>query len=243
MSTIAFFLIILSFLLLIFHFKEPFDNIVPYNSFHVPNNKIKISYQQETERLDQLLDVGRPITLPDYKNTFKTHNYYLTFLFQKEFENFILNYITSKLNQSEYYTKSTFSIIKSMYNIYWLDYPDNSRHFIFNIDLNNPIKFFTRRLKVYIILNNISNYLSDTGEYINSKNKIFTDLQLLYIGTNDPYHSFTINPNDNFNSYYRTLNTLYLLDPFITSNKDIIITDSMKSQFNDQLQNKNNGYN
>ena len=226
-------------------------NIVPYNSFEVPRNKQDNLFQAETKRLDELLATVNRDTLPDYRSTYTKHPSYFRFKHNETFKNFLLKTINQVLKRDPNYAKSKFVFVREIYNLYWNDtnqsktnQTNSTRHFIFNVDLNDPIKAFTRRLKVYLTVTNINKYLDDNGEY--SEVAITPDdISLQYIGTDNALTYFTVSPSasdilgeKNLNSYYRTKNTLFLLDPFITSGNDMRITDSLKVKFDQTLKQK-----
>lgn len=222
---------------------------VPYNSFLVPSNPIKTLYQEETLLLDSLLQTINKSTVPSTTN-FSKYPSYLKFVHEPEFTNIIKEIMQKTLQTTDSYKNTRFDIIRNIYDLYYKDF-DTSRYFVFNVDINNPDKAFSRRMKVFIIVDNIQKYLNDNGEYIDGLLFSTPDIRFQYIGTDDPINFMKVSPQQepilgesNFLSYYRTKNTLFLLDPFLTNSTDNIITDAMKTNFETllkekQVQNKN----
>uniref|UniRef100_A0A6C0H7R3 Uncharacterized protein n=1 Tax=viral metagenome TaxID=1070528 RepID=A0A6C0H7R3_9ZZZZ len=229
--------------LLSVHYIDPF-NAVPYNVFKIPPNQQDTLFQAETKRLDELLASINRDVLPDYRNTFTKHPSYFRFKHGEMFLKFLLNLINPVLKRDAYYAKSKFVFIRDIYNLYWNDNKNSTRHFIFNVDLNDPVKAFTRKLKVYLTVSNINKYLGDNGEF-SDESIASEDITLQYIGTDNPLTFFTVAPKSseildekNLDNYYRIRNTLFLLDPFVTTGKEMRITDSMKVKFDQTLKQK-----
>lgn len=222
------------------YFFNPFRienfNSVPYNSFVVPKNKIRTLYEEDTILLNDAFDlhINRGNTIPDYKNTFIKYPYYMTFPYNNLIKEIILNKASELLSKEDHFSGSKFDILGDLTDIYWKDI-DNSRHFVFNINLNNRPKAFTRKLLVYFIINNIDNYLTDMDEYIPNITIKDFDYTIKYIEV-DKQLEFTpikpreevLNADSDFNNMYKINNTLYLMHPFLTSKKEMDITDKQK---------------
>ncbi|NBP15331.1 hypothetical protein EBU95_13165 [bacterium] len=234
---------VLLLILLSVRYIDPF-NAVPYNAFEIPKNQQDNLFQAETKRLDELfVSINRDV-LPDYRNTFTKYPSYFRFKHSETFRKFLLNVINPVLKKDSYYTKSKFVFIRDIYNLYWNDDKNSTRHFIFNVDLNDPVKAFTRKLKVYLTVVNINKYLGDNGEFSDASIAL-EDIALQYIGTDNPLTYFTVAPKlgeildeRNLDNYYRTRNTLFLLDPFVTTGKEMRITDALKVKFDQTLKQK-----
>lgn len=246
---IKYFLISVIIIILIFRYilykKENFD-VFAYNVFSLPKDPVKNFYQKETEYLDVLFDQINKSSLPDFKQKFQKYPDNFIFPLTKIFQKKIINTLTSLFDTSDEYKKSKLSIVKDIYNIYWVN-KENSREFVFTIDLNNSTKQSTRPLYIYLILRNVNNYLKDDGNYITPNesisNDIIKDIDIQYIGTKLSIVSLEIpglTENIN-NNYYRIQNKLRLMDPYLTSGKDMIIDDEMKKNF-DLILEKNKTY-
>lgn len=249
-------ILVLIFVLLTFMFVQNIDtfNIVPYNSFEVPRNKQDNLFETETKRLDELLGTLNRDVLPDYRSTYTKHPGYFRFKHNESFKNFLLPVISQVLKKDPLYQKSKFTFVRDIYNLYWNDSAPQtennqkgtllSRHFVFNVDLSDPVKAFTRKLKVYLTVTNIKKYLDDNGDF-SDLSIASEDISLKYLGTDNPLTYFTVSPNSSeildertWHNYYRTKNTLFLLDPFVTSGKDMRITDSLRVKFDQTLKQK-----
>lgn len=221
-------IIIIIAVLIGFYFTSISENFVPFNSFQVPLNPISTLYQEETQRLDFLLDTFQVVTLPDYIRTFQSYPFYSKFPLSSSLKNFLLNQLKTIILKSTYYKGTKIEFSSDIYNIW---YTDNStfRDFIFNIDLTNKAKAFTRKLLFYIRIQKFNQYTNDYGEII-EYNLNVDDIQIKWIGTNDKIIPTKYTPYDNLNNYYRILNTLYLMEPFLTSGKSMKITPADKSE-------------
>ena len=125
-----------------------------------------------------------------------------------------------------------------LYNIRWID-KENTRHFIVNYDmafLKNDEKKFIDTFTIYFTISNISNYLINPKEYnpFNTINPNDINIQSINL-TNVENFKFTPNSQvvdnkDNFYDYYYIKNKLFLLDPFITSGKEMQLIDTISQQ-------------
>jgi hypothetical protein len=221
-------------------------NAVPYNSFEVPKNKQDSLYDAETKRIDEIFSLVNRDVLPDYKDSYTKYPNSFRFVYNDTLKTFLLKQITSTLKSTSYYNDSKFTIVRDLYNLYWRDI-ENKRHFIFNLDLNDSIKAFTRKFKVYLVVNRINNYLTDNGEYIPTLPFKSDDIEIKYIGTDNVLTYFTVLPQTDqllqepdLNRFYRTQNNLYLLEPFLTNGRQMRITDAMQMKFDQALKQRRN---
>jgi hypothetical protein len=128
-----------------------------------------------------------------------------------------------------------------MYDIRWKDI-EGSRHFVFNIDINNDTLKWTRRLRMYIVVKDIKRFLTDTGEYIQTNNFNLQGTEINTIALEESTVRLLIGGidaeigNEKYYNYYNIKNVLYLTDPFLTSGKDMTITDKMRKDFKDALE-------
>jgi hypothetical protein len=211
--------------------------VTPGNVFDPPKNKIKSLYEEETVRIDEMLDVLNVSGIPDnFRTKYKKQPAYMKFPFSDSFNNLVLEKIKPLFQQTEYYKDSKITVIRDLYDMFWLDdRKDNCRYFVFSIIINDKHKSFARKLKVHVKITNFSKYVTDTGEWnfqVTSINS--SDFQILYIGTEQEFTYLTvpgIEGNEDFHNYYRIKGNLYLMEPFPTSGKDMVITDDMKSKF------------
>ena len=83
-------------------------------------------------------------------------------------------------------------------------------------------KRWTRSFKIYLIVKN-------TGDI---------NIKTISLEQSSGYLSVGGIEKDDYKNYYTIQNTLHLMDPYLTSRKDMIISDKMKYSFNKILQDK-----
>ncbi len=244
---------IICILVLLYMFSRPAtrENYThPSNSFEVPKNKLRSLYDEDTTLIDDTLETLNTSFLPDYTSTFQKYPSYFKFELDELFKEFTLKNVTLAFNRIEKLKGSKIEIVRNLYNIWWKDVT-NERRFIFNVDLINKTKFFARKLLVYIKLKDIDKLLTDNGDYIPGFKDSVTpsSLQLMYIGTDNELKYLTVPASnsvigkENFMHLYRIKNNLYLMDPFITSGKDMVISDYDRLKFQQYLMKKENEQN
>lgn len=112
-----------------------------------------------------------------------------------------------------------------------------SRVFIFDANIINPTNLLSRNMRIKLKLNNKDKFLDAFGNYIN-EDEIRDNLIVNYISMQDK--QFSTQSIDKLDPLYYTIkNTLHLMDPFLTSGKNMIITDDMKGKFEIVLDEKN----
>lgn len=215
---------------------------LPSNAFEVHKMKIPTLYEEDTSVIDDVFETINKNVLPDYRSTFQKYPSYFKFELDDMFKEYILQKVRFAFNQSPKLKGSKLEIVRNLYNIWWKDI-NNERHFIFNIDVVNKTKFFARKLLVYIKLQSINQFITDTGEYIPGLKNAVKDsnLDFQYVGTDNELKYFTVPPsnasigNESFTHLYRIKNNLYLMDPFITSGKEMVISDYDRAKFEEYL--------
>lgn len=112
---------------------------------------------------------------------------------------------------------------EAFYDLYWKVINDNI-HCVFKMDITNKDKGWSRTFKIYIVVKTAGTF----------------DIIIKTISLEEfSYLSFEdINPNDESSNYYKIENTLRLMDPYLTSGKEMKITDSMKEKFDNALKKK-----
>jgi hypothetical protein len=237
---------ILIVILIVFLYKHTFENfeIVAYNNTIVPDNTIESIYDTESDTLQNLFDQLN-LQNKDFKESsldkqFKLININLAFPFSSIFKKLIIEYLHSSIPE---YKKDKVYILGKLINIYQKD-QDNTRTFIFNFTLVNPVNFFTRNIKIRLKINNINMFLDETLNYLDEIDEKFirlnTNLESISLDNNN-YINFTFNPSDNlYTPYYLIKNKFYLLDPFFTSGRESIITNNDKIKFQSILNDKKN---
>jgi hypothetical protein len=215
---------------------------------------------------DDYYDIIQNQTIKDLDTIFKQHilqnfpdNYQS--LFQKvpsytkiPIRTIFSSIVLQKLNTILHSQQDTNLIVNDIYNIYWKDFTDSeiktkiSRHFIFDVDVknmnikNNTLNWY-QTLTIYLVVKDIPSILTDTGEYI----EVHLDKSIgTFILQNTSIYNIKLNvSNDklyiyNDKNYYKIKNKLHLMDPFLTSGKEIRITDEMKTNFQKVLADKKN---
>jgi hypothetical protein len=203
-------------------------SIIPSNGFlQIDDNTVEFRSIKQIKSINSKINIK---DFPEYENTFQKEP-----MFDKTlgdiFNKIVLKYLYEKLQLSN------LQIVKDAYNVYYID-KDNDRHFVFDIDIKNVNENWIYTFKCYIIVKNVNSILLDSGEYdINIlQNKDNIDLEMINMIIDIP-RDFNVNPNqqsinnEEYENYYRILNKLHLMDPYITSGKDMIISDEMKNKF------------
>lgn len=219
-------------ILLTFNNLEAF-NVFASNASNVPQtNTSQDTYQMDTEQFKSIIATFDK-QLPDFKTTFQKHPNLLTFVFEKQFKEFLYAFFENALKNSSYFKDSVMQPIRELTNLWINDTPDGARHFVFNIDIALESKPFTRKLYVYLLVPNVQRYLTDTGDISPLTDNI--DIQLQHLSLVFADETLVV-PFSNLFNYYQIYNTLYLTDPYLTSGKDMQITESQRTQFNNKLQ-------
>jgi hypothetical protein len=218
----------------IFSNKETF--IVGYNSYVIPENHIDSIYDSETKFIQQQFNALNTNTNMSFDTSnFTLLNNNIAFSYNELFKVSILNFLKNKF-------KDSLSIQNNLHDIYFLndndnDNDNNKTYFIFNCVLVNSTHFFSRNIKVKIQVNN-NNYsfsninvlgiiLDSNNDNNNNNNNIDSGLSLSGFDAFYPTH-------------YQIKNTLHLLDPFITSGQDLVLTSNQITNFNNILAEKTN---
>jgi hypothetical protein len=222
-------------------FYENFT-VYTYNSFYIKDES-KSPLEIETEKIQKILN-NNFINNTEYdlkifdKTSFKKISFYENFMYEKNFKEIVLNKLTELLSSD--FPNIGLSSSKELENIYWKDISSN-RHFIFDITVSSQKYGFTRVFSIYLILNNINNYLFDNGKYIPGIIINNSDISIKYIIENITKQTEKLLQGTVYgvpDQYYKIQNELNLLDPFITSGKSMQITDEIKQNFEKVLQEK-----
>ena len=163
------------------------------------------------------------------------------FPFDADFKNAIISLVSPLLTKEPRYNNTNFIVLRSIYNIYSKVLPNDQIGYVFNADLNNPIVPFVKKLKVWCRIQNASTYFLSNGTASPLAKQINkNDLRIMYITIQETSSSdFSFTAIDELSSdNYRILNTLFLMDPFLTSGQDMIIKPDMKIAFQSVLNDK-----
>jgi hypothetical protein len=234
--------ILLIFVILFWLFKHKFyDYFTVYSSnasdikdifpsqLDIQTNKIKDLLSKEFTEID--FDTSKID-----KNTWKQFSFYENFIYEKKFKDVCLSKLKNILSNE--FPNIELISTKQFDNIYWKDILNN-RHFIFDITISSKNYAFTRIFSVYLILNNINNYLLDDGSYIPNINLNDSDILIKFIKENlSGSENLQILPGKSPVNYYEIKNKLHLMDVFSSSGKDMLITEELKTKFQDVLTKK-----
>ena len=210
------------------------DNIVGYNSISVPANPVPTVYETETKTLSNILRQLLPDSDLDYtKNGYILHNDYIPFPLNNPIKKMLSDYIKKNVSL---FKEDKIEINTDLHNIYWKD-DGIDRLFIFNVNLLNNTHFVTRNIRVKILVKNIKQFLQNS-EKTNYRTDIpsatlINSTKIMSIRLDmDMFSLFSIKGTDMLRpNYYEIKNYLYLMDPFVTSGRDMIINDKMKKDF------------
>lgn len=228
-------IIIIYMVYMMFYYIEFFSDPVQYNSDEIPENKLESNYDKESVILIDLFNKIKIKEIPnDYKDIFKNISNYDTFIVSDEFNKTIKGVFLNNGLQ--------ISIIKDSYNIYYTDKTEDSvkiREYIFNVNISNKEYNTIRILLVYLKINNIEKYLTDTGEfYPYDLNNLRNDLKVNCINLDDLVREdniFKISSFGEYNNYYK-IPSILEKDKGKSSLEEMIITEDMKQSFENVLQ-------
>lgn len=233
---------ILILIILVFLYTQTFENfesIVAYNNTNIPDYKIDSIYNIETNILQSIFD-NLNLQNKDFKESkldkqFRLLNINLTFPFSDVFKKIIIEYLYNNIPK---YKKDQVYILGQLNNIYQKD-DLTFTTFIFNFTLVNPVNFFTRIIRIRLKINNFYKTLLDEINIDENFIKLNTTLESITLDNTVNYVNFTFTPIDTlYEPYYLIKNKYYLLDPFLTSGRESIITNKDKLNFQSILNEK-----
>lgn len=211
--------IILFIIFFVFNFKYETFLVVGYNDSIVPNYTIKNTFDDASELLNS--QFSNLSTDKDFNTEFFTlFNTYLEFPFTTQFNKLILTTL-------EKIDKDKISL-GDFNNIYYLDDQFGNRLFIFNVDLRDSVGLTSRNIKVKIIIHNIKLFIDQNSSTNSSTNSSLLGITL---DKNGYANSTMLGIDKSDPNFYLIKNNLHLMDPFITSGIDMIITPEMKKTF------------
>jgi hypothetical protein len=221
---------------------------VAYNNTNIPINKQETLDESDVNYLNTILNEYNISGFPDTKDTKDTD--YIKYVggLSIEVQDLISEQVITTLRII--FSKGTFkddklvirrktkteseSESEPFYDLYW-KVVDNNIHCVFKMDITNIEKGWTRTFKIYLV------GLSSTDVPLQGTFNIRPQgINIKTISLEEfSYLSFEgINQNDESQMYYQIENTLHLMDPYLTSGKDMKITDSMRQNFNNVLKKK-----
>lgn len=244
LNTIIIIILIILFFTNTLFYREEF-NVSFYNDSYVTNDQDTL-YQKEVKELNDMFEQANTEAFPDYRNIYHKLPGYIKFPWQKLVNSLVIVVLNDIFSKSKDYRGSKLSVVKDMYNIYWYDDKSNNRHLVFTVDVNNEKLKWTRKIRFYAVLNNLSNFITDMGDYITDINDNFqqtflSNLSIRTISLEESTVTLVVKGVDDkigkedYYNYYMITNTLHLMDPYLTSGKSMVITDEMRQNFELEL--------
>jgi hypothetical protein len=220
--------------LIVYYFSDVFKEtflVVGYNDSIIPNYTIKNLFDEETKLLDSEFS---NLSLDHNFNikSFTLFNTNIPFPFTNQFKILLLSFLKTvpRINK-HILTLGDFN------NIYYNDDSLGNRIFILNVNIQDSTKFTSRNIKVKFLVNNIRTFTTSdqNSNYLPTFDPNLLDKYSSLLGVildKNGYANFTMTGIDESDpNFYLIYNQLYLMDPFITSNIDMIITKDMKTSF------------
>ena len=235
-------LVVIIVLLVLYYVKKRRETFfVAYNSQNVPINKQQTLDESDVVYLNNALNEYNTSSFPntyDYVNYTRTKKDKLPLPLSNKVQELIsekvitilmiinkgdrleIRKIGPKPSEGQPEAQS-----EPFYDLYW-KVIDNNIHCVFKMDIKNKEKGWSRTFKIYVVVKT-----GKEGE-VDIIIKTISLEEFSYL----PLEG--INENDEGPNYYKIENTLRLMDPYLTSGREMEITDSMKKNFNNVLNKK-----
>jgi hypothetical protein len=225
--------------------KPAHENFLPYNVPVVDTSKDETIFEKESRFLSRLFESQKKEDIPSDTTNFEQFPFYMKFPLDS-FLNEAVGTVLANLLKDDEGKPMKVAVMKSPYNLMTrTDTNNNTKHYIlYNTDVNLTGFGSTRKLLVFLVINNAQKYLLPTGGYSPLPIGISNDIQLLNIQLDDTKASEVIGPQvkvynpANYTTYHEIRNPLHLLDPFATSTEDLVVTDDMVALFEKSLERK-----
>ena len=208
----------------------------PYNSlFDFKDDKDSI-YKKDVEKLEKIFKEYNKKDLPsNYLNKFSKFPDILEFPLNKPIQNIILKLIRDITKESD------LEIFQKMYNIYYNDDISGNRDLIFDLNINVKEKGLFHTLTIYITILNIKQYMTDSGSFLNidtipNDSVLIHNISIVKKELIEVPFKPILSNNDS--SIYQIYNKLHLMDPFLTSGKNMEITKDMFNEFDKELKSR-----
>lgn len=226
--------------------------IVGYNNIAIPTYYIPNIFETETK---ELIKVFKDTFKDDNVEPlgYKEHNPYIPFPFEAPIKKLIIDYLKTNVTKFKGHKLEITTDLNKLY------YRNNGqdRLFIFNVNLLDNTQFMTRNVRVKIRIKDILRFIKDNTDYgedtqqtlaerknaeINYRTNIpaqtvinSTELLSIRLDKNN-YARFTLTGQDALKpNYYQIKNVLGLMDPFVTSGRDMNLSDKMKQDFEKEI--------
>ena len=192
--------------------------VVAFNNDSVPENPIKTIDSIQNDTLNKIFSIATPI---DIDQTFVLYNDNITFPLNNLFKSLALEYINKNGPQ---FSKDKMYISNDINNIYYKKDFDSTLY-ICNFNLTNPKNLFTKNIKMGLSYNE----QNSRGQVLFMKLDTLPDNKILSTDSIDK-----LQPD-----YYTLKNNMFLMEPWITSNDSMTISDVYINNFNKVLKEKN----
>ena len=222
-------------------YREEYKNsnykVVGYNNFTVYDNPIKTVFMNESDQINEILDdinkkmveLYTPkksindININDMRTVdYLYYNTIIPFPYNDILKETIFSFIKDKMRN--YYKNDKLEITGELFNVYYM-IKENNIYLIFDLRILNVTKFSARifRSKVkFVNCTELIDYLLNKTNVINNATcKI--ELQQIILRDNQQLEDNFIKKKTrgidalSDDTYYKILNKLYLMSPFITS--------------------------
>jgi hypothetical protein len=212
---------------------ETFKNVLPYNVGRISEDESTKPnlFDQDTKLFQSVFDTLNQEPLPEYTSGFKKFPLSHKFVWNDSVKEHVLNILKEKVNKD-----TKLKLVGDMESIYYYDNQQtpNKRSYVFNVYLQNTSNAFTRKILVYIRVNIQNKLLNNASEQSENPNAIIlpTDLTLVNISFVEVDKTKFIDSYNSNDNQYHIMNKYHLMDPFMTSGKDIQVTNKMIETFN-----------
>jgi hypothetical protein len=248
---VFFLLVIVYFIYSSFHKEHYVTTIVGSNNILIPAYYIPNIFETETKELIKVFkDAFKDDNIEPIG--YKEHNPYIPFPFEAPIKKLIIDYLKTNVSK---FKGHKLEITTDLNKLYYKN-SGQDRLFIFNINLLDNTQFMTRNVRVKIRIKNILRFIKDDTDYkggeetmierknaeINYRTNIpaqivinSTELLSIRLDKNN-YARFTLTGQDALKpNFYQIKNILGLMDPFVTSGRDMILTEQMKRDFDKEI--------
>jgi len=230
MTTIIILLCLFLFSML-FSFKRQ-ENFKPYNTSDVLSTN-----PTQQDEFKKLFDIFQ--NEASWQNANKVA-FFENFAFAQDFKQVTLNFLMqNKIKDSQLFNNDNIEIVGDGYNIKWIDTQTNStREYLYNIDLINKSKGISLKLLAHLAVSNIDIYTqpNNSNELSNINKLDLNHVKVLnvYLDTNTTLQ-FDPSPSPLSPNHFEILNTMYLMEPYLTTGKSMSMSASMRNDFKTKL--------
>lgn len=205
--------VVIVYVIYVVYYSKRESFFVAYNNFDVPINKQDSLNESDIRYLNSVFDEYNTSNFPDIFNQYTKYTN-SKFDLQTVFSKAITDKLNDIFSKQDKYKGDKIKVVGDIYDLYWKDV-NKDRDYIFKINITDESKKWTRSFKIYLIVKN-------TGDI---------NIKTISLEESSEYLSVGGIEKDDYKNYYMIQNTLHLMDPYLTSRKDMIISDKMKYDF------------